>query len=337
VASYTRRRGLRRLFFFAGTIFAQVIFLLGGLLVALWLEGQDQPFSDGRSTGHDAEWLGHAWVDGRKSQSDVDALAVRLYGTGIRDLFVHAGPFENDGTLDPARRPEARWFLRAVHSALPGVRVQAWLGAHPGEIDLGRIETREALVASAGQVLDDGFDGVHLDFEPVEDGDASLLDVLRTTHLLTRQRHVLLSVSATRGEPWRGVAAVVTALPGKLPMWSGGYLRRVAAEVDQVAVMSYDSAVPTEQAYAGYVRTSTRVALEAVPPEVDLLIGVPAYHENTTYHGPGETMSAALHGVRLALGDRPPPPHFGVAIYVDFTITADDWASYERGWLDPPG
>ena len=331
--STSHRRPLRRLLAIVAAVLVELSLLVGGALAALWLEGTDTPPTAARGSGHDALWLGHAWVDSRRTQSDVDALVVRLYGTGVRDLFVHTGPFENDGTLDPARRPTARWFVGAVHAALPGVRVQAWLGAHPGEIDLGRADTREAVVASVGQVLGDGFDGVHLDFEPLEDGDQSLLDLLHATHLLTRQRNAVLSVSATRGEPWPGVAAVVTAIPGRLPMWSGDYLRRVSREVDQVAVMSYDSGMPSSPTYAGYVRTSTRIALEAVPPEVDLLIGVPAYHEATTYHRAGETMAAALRGVRLAIGDRTSPPHFGVAIYVDFTITEDDWATYGRDWL----
>jgi hypothetical protein len=43
-------------------------------------------------------------------------------------------------------------------------------------------------------------------------------------------------------------------------------------------------------------------------------------------------MSAALRGVRLALGRHPPPRDFGVAVYVDFTATTGDWVSYRRDW-----
>jgi hypothetical protein len=331
------RKLLRRFAISSAVVVGVLALLIGESLVALWFEGRGTPGPAARGMGHDALWLGHAWVDGRKSQSDVDDLAARLHTTGIRDLFVHAGPFENDGTLDPARRPKARWFVQAIHTALPGLRVQAWLGAHPvpGQIDLGSNGTRNALLASVGQVVNDGFDGVHYDFEPVESSDENLLELLHATHALTRQRQVLLSISAARGEPWAGTAAAVTAIPGRLPMWSGAYLRRVSLEVDQVAVMSYDSGMFTEPLYAGYVRASTRIALHAVPAHVDLLIGVPAYHERTTYHRPAETMTAALLGVRLALADHGPPQHFGVAIYVDFTVTADDWAGYERAWLHP--
>ena len=92
-------------------------------------------------------------------------------------------------------------------------------------------------------------------------------------------------------------------LPGSLALWSGAYLHEVALRVDQVALMSYDTALSTVETYAGYVRRTTEAALAAVPPEVDLFIGVPAYHEESFYHhAEAETLGPALRGVRLALG-----------------------------------
>jgi hypothetical protein len=325
---------------------AIVAFALGTCLVllvvtgwvALTIEASGTPSPAARGTGHDAEWLGHAWVDGRKRQSDVDDLANQLRGTGIRDLFVHAGPFRDDGTLDPALRPRARWLTGAIHQALPGVRVQAWLGAHPvpGQLRLDLPASRARVLDSVGQVLDEGFDGIHYDFEPVADGDADLLTMLRDTRALTRSRHALLSVSAVHGEPWRGLAAAVTALPGRLSLWSGGYLHRVALEVDQVAVMAYDTALPTETTYSGYLRRATEIALAEVPAEVALFIGVPAYHdENIRHHSGAETVAAALLGIRLALGADPPVREFGVALYVDFAATESDWSAYQSGWVNP--
>jgi hypothetical protein len=307
--------------------------------VALWAEYSHTPSPSARGTSHDAEWLGHAWVDGRKSQSDVDTLVAHLRTTGIRDLFVHTGPFNDDGTLDPGLRPKAAWFTSAIHEALPEVRIQAWLGAHPirGQMNLGLESTHANLLAAAAQVLDDGFDGIHYDFEPIADGDPDLLAVLRMTHALTQQRHAILSVSAIHNEPWRGMAACLAALPAWLALWSGHYLHEVALEVDQVAVMTYDTTLPTQATYGGYVRRATEAALDAVPAEVALFIGIPAYHdENPHHHRRAETVAAALRGVRLALGDRPPHRDFGVAIYVDFTATAGDWADYQDGWAGLP-
>jgi hypothetical protein len=330
-----RRRWLRR----GATVLAALTGCLALLLAAGWVallvEDSGTPSASAHGSGHDAEWLGHAWVDGRKGQSDVDDLAAALRDTGIRDLFVHVGPFRDDGTLDPGLRPQARWLIRAAHAALPKVRVQAWLGAHPipGQLRLDSPATRANLLAAVGQVLDDGFDGIHYDFEPVEDGNNDLVTLLAATGELTKPRHAVLSLSASFLAPLPGIAFGAALLPGQLAVWSPGYLHQLALHVDQVAVMTYDTSLWTQSTYSGYVRRATELALDAVPAGVALLIGVPAYHEdNLRHHSGAETMSAALRGVRLALGRHPPPRDFGVAVYVDFTATTGDWVSYRRDW-----
>lgn len=333
-----RRRYLRRLLLVAAFVFACLVSLTFAGWAALSAEYSGKPSAAAHGTGHDAEWLGHAWVDGRKGQADVDRLAAQLRGTGIHDLFVHSGPFRDDGTLDAGLLPKARWLITALHAAIPGVRVQAWLGAHPlpGELSLSSAATRANLLSSVGQVLDYGFDGVHYDFEPVQDGDRNLVALLAATHTVTRQRNAVLSISASHTEPMSGVAAAVDLLPGRLVLWSGGYLHQIAEQVDQVAVMAYDTGLPTPATYGGYVRRATAGALAAVPADVTLFIGVPAYHdEHLTHHQHAETVAAAARGVRLALGARPPARDVGVAMYVDFAATAEDWDSYHRDWADP--
>lgn len=332
-----RWRWLRRLIAMVAGVLGCLAVLLTVGWVALLAEDSGTPSAAAHGQGHDAEWLGHAWVDGRKGQSDVDSLAAAVHRTGIHDLFVHTGPFRDDGTLDPSLRPRAQWLIGALHTALPGVRVQAWLGAHsvPGQLRLDWPTTRAHVLAAVAQVLDDGFDGVHYDFEPVENGNPDLVTLLAATRTLTRQRHATLSLSASFLAPLPGITAGVGLLPGRLAVWSPGYLHQLAVHVDQVAVMAYDTTLWTKATYAGYVRRATELALHAVPASVTLFIGVPAYHEdNLRHHNDAETISAALRGVRLALGTHPPPRQFGVAVYVDFTATAADWASYQRDWAN---
>src|SRR5439155_10349158 len=100
-------------------------------------------------------------------------------------------------------------------------------------------------------------------------------------------------------------------LMGKPHFWSTDYLSAVAGRVDQVAIMAYDSGVPFDAGYSGYLRIQTRLALEAVPATVTLLIGVPAYHTDELGHTDAETVAASLRGVRLALGEKPPSRPFG--------------------------
>ncbi|MER5866554.1 hypothetical protein [Kitasatospora sp. NPDC002040] len=305
---------------------------------ALRLQYAGEPSTEARTRGRDALWLGHAWVDGRKGEADVEGLTRLLAGTGIRDLYVHTGPLEFDGSLRANRYPRAAQFLAEVHRAMPGVRVQSWLGQEvapekPG-LHLDRPETVDRIVAAAGQVLDAGFDGVHYDMEPVRPGTAGFLTLLDRTHALTTARGVPFSVAAPQIDPLPGLHRITTGVTGHGKWWPQSYFAEVARRVDQVALMSYDTGMPLESLYGGYVAQQTTLALEVTPPQVDLLMGLPAYWDDTSSHrGSAETVAAAVRGARLSL-DREAPGRqaFGLALYVDFTATPAHWAAYREGW-----
>ncbi|MFF7145965.1 glycosyl hydrolase family 18 protein [Streptomyces nodosus] len=324
---------------------ALVLALLLPLLAAetaLRVNYSGDPVDGARTRGRDAIWLGHAWVDGRKTDADVAALAEQLGGTGIRDLYVHAGPLEHDGTLPAPAYRNARRLIPAVHRALPGVRVQAWLGdvlatESPDGLRLERARTRAVVVASTRQILAAGFDGVHFDLEPLHSGDRNYLALLDDLRALTRAHHVLLSVAAHQIDPLPAFHSLWGTLVGHPKWWSQAYFGQVARRVDQIAVMSYDTMQPLQSLYGGYVAQQTSLALEATPPTTDLLMGLPFFHENRFGHrASAETVPAAARGVRLGLSrtdaDR---ARFGVALYVDFAATEADWTAYRTGWVRP--
>ncbi|HEY0637988.1 MAG TPA: hypothetical protein VGD67_10100, partial [Pseudonocardiaceae bacterium] len=251
-----------------------------------------------------------------------------------RDLFVHTGPLADDGTLDAALHPRAGWAVESLRAALPGVRVQAWLGQRvdPGRLDLDDAATRENVLRAVDAVLRLGFDGVHYNFEPTPDGSRGLLTLLDATRAVTAPRDAVLSLSSHHVDPLPGASHLDDLVIGRTKWWSATYLTEVARRVDRIAIMSYDTALPTAALYTGYVRRQTEVALDAVPDGTDLLIGVPAYDEPDLTHRPSaETVAAAVRGVRLALGPHR-PDGFGIAVYVDFTATEDDWRSYRDHW-----
>ena len=194
-------------------------------------------------------------------------------------------------------------------------------------MDLAQVD----LTTSARQMLDAGFDGVHLDLEPVHSGDRNFLDLLAQVQRVTGTRHRLLSVAVPQTDPLPGLHDAAGLLTNHPKWWSAGYLTQVANRVDQVAVMAYDTAMPMPSLFSGYQEQQTRLALAAVPPSVDLLIGLPAYHSDTLgHHAAAETVAAAIRGVRLADDGR---RNLGVALYVDFAATSADWTSYDRDWV----
>ncbi|MGW6965258.1 hypothetical protein ACWGET_14555 [Streptomyces zaomyceticus] len=294
---------------------------------------------DARTRSKDAVWLGHAWVDGRKKDADLAAFAARIKGTGIRDLYVHTGPLEHDGTLPAARYPRAKWLIEAVHRTMPGIRVQAWLGdvlvtEGTGGLRLDKAESRAAVVTSARQILNVGFDGVHFDLEPLLSDDTDYLSLLDDLRELTRVRRAQLSIAAHQIDPLPGAHSVNGALSGREKWWSQEFFGQVARRVDQIAVMSYDTWMPLESLYGGYVAQQTSLALEVTPESTDLLMGLPFFHEDDLgHHENAETVEAAVRGVRLGLGRTDPGrERFGVALYVDFAAEEGDWAAYRAGW-----
>ncbi|KOV83032.1 hypothetical protein [Streptomyces sp. NRRL WC-3723] len=310
---------------------------------ALRLNYTGDPAPGTRTRHRDALWLGHAWVDGRKTDRDVEALARRLRGTGIRDLYVHAGPLEHDGTLPASAYPKARRLIAAVHRELPGVRVQAWLGDKlategPDGLRLERAATRAAIVTSARQILAAGFEGTHFDLEPLHSGDRDYLSLLDDLRALTHARGAVLSVAAHQIDPLPAFHSFWGTTTGHPKWWSQAYFGQVARRVDQIAVMSYDTMQPMQSLYGGYVAQQTSLALEVTPESTDLLMGLPFYHENRFGHwAHAETVPAAVRGVRLGLSrtdaDR---ARFGVALYVDFAATEADWRAYREDWVATP-
>ncbi|GGW32107.1 hypothetical protein GCM10010503_04810 [Streptomyces lucensis JCM 4490] len=336
------RRRRRRLLRYTLVALALLLLPLLTAETALRLNYTGDPAPGTRTRHRDALWLGHAWVDGRKTDRDVEALAGRLRGTGIRDLYVHSGPLEHDGTLPASAYRKARWLIAAVHRELPGVRVQAWLGdklasESPDGLRLDRAATRTAVLASTRRILDAGFQGAHFDLEPLHSGDQDYLALLDDLRTLTHAHHAVLSVAAHQIDPLPGFHSFWGTTTGHPKWWSQAYFGQVARRVDQIAVMSYDTMQPLQSLYGGYVAQQTSLALEVTPDSTDLLMGLPFYHENRFGHWEhAETVPAAVRGVRLGLSRTDAGrENFGVAAYVDFAATEEDWTAYRKDWAQP--
>ncbi|MEO3868342.1 hypothetical protein ABGB18_05875 [Nonomuraea sp. B12E4] len=320
------RRGLR----LVALALAIVVALVGLLAATLRLQFTGAPAAWAKSTGNDALWLGHAWVDGRRTEQDVERLAVRLRTTGIKDVFVHSGPFEYDGRLDPAKYPNARNFVKWMHQHLPTIRISAWLGQTvKNGLDLDDPTSRENVLAGVAAIMKQGYDGIHYNFEPIGDGDTDFLDLLRRT----RQHTSLLSTSTPQIEPYPGMRLAARAVLSHDKYWSGDYFRQVVDRVDQVAVMTYDSFTPLPSLYGGYVVRQAELALDLVPDGKSLFVGAPAYHDHGSAWGDyAESVAMAAEGARLALSDHGRRERFGLALYVDFAATEEDWREYMTRW-----
>ncbi|MEV0232367.1 glycosyl hydrolase family 18 protein [Nonomuraea sp. NPDC050786] len=320
------RRGLRLL----ALALVIVVALAALLAAALRVQFTGAPAAWAKSTGNDALWLGHMWVDGRRTERDVERLVVRLRATGIKDVYVHSGPFNWDGTLNPAKYPNAGNFMKWMHERLPEVRVSAWLGQSvKNGLDLDDPKSRENVLAGVAAIMKQGYDGIHYNFEPIGDDDTEFLELLDRT----RQHTKLLSTSTPQIEPYPGMRLTARALLAHDKYWSESYFKQVVERVDQVAVMTYDSFTPLQSLYGGYVARQAELALDLVPDGKSLFIGAPAYHDHGVAWADGaESVAMAAEGAKLALTEHGRRERFGLALYVDFAATEEDWQEYMTRW-----
>jgi hypothetical protein len=312
----------------------------GGLL---WLafapvgDTAPHPFNHDRN----AVWLEHRWLERPHPEAEMEALFSRLRSRGIGYAYPHLIPFDAAGRLPPHDREQMRAFLAAGRRVAPELRVLPWIGGlrkgwrrqRPGTVELADLAQRQRLVAEARGLVDEGFDGVHLNVEPVDDGNDEFLALLRALRTAVGSGHVL-SIAAIRPAPM--------GLP-RAPnfVWSPGYYARVAAIVDQIVIMAYDTALPTPASYRRYVRWAARSvagALDASGSDARVLMGVPTYEPYGFMHRSGvETPENALLGVVAGLRGLGAGGTFeGVALYAEWATDAAEWSAYERYWRNRP-
>jgi hypothetical protein len=166
---------------------------------------------------------------------------------------------------------------------------------------------------------------------------SSFLDLLARTHRLTRARGRVLSAAVEQPTLADWTQPIFRALlpRGRThypPRPTGAYLRAVADRVDQVAIMTYDSAAPTQALAGRHFAWHTERVLKLIGDRVTVFIGVPTYRPLTDW---AEDLPTALRGVRQGIGAlrRPPRRPYGVALYAEWTTDHHDWVTYWEEWL----
>jgi hypothetical protein len=315
------------------------VFLLFVLAVAGYLylayapagDAATHPFNQDRN----AVWLEHRWLEKDQDPKEIEALFESLKRRGIVYAYPHLIPFNGAGRLPVHSRDEMRSVLEAARRAAPGLKVLPWVGGlrvgykrqRPGTVDLGDLGQRQRIVAECRGLMDEGFDGIHVNVEPVPDGDDEFLSLLRA--LRTAIGSGILSVSATRPGPFA------------LPMapnffWSPDYYRRVAAEADQLVVMAYDTALPTPSLYRRYLAYAASATTRnlAHAGRTRVLFGIPTYDGTGLMHradveNPENALAGLVAGLRGVGGGG---TFEGVALYAEWTTDDAEWETYERMW-----
>ena len=287
----------------------------------------------GFDTAANGIWVGHRWYTGREvrsgdrvPESEIEPLVARLRGAGIRHLYVHAGPLLEDGSIEDSAGP----IFSMLRRAYPEGVFLAWLGARVEKVRLGEEDWRRAVV----RVVDEGFDGVHFNLEPIRDGHPGYLELLS-------------SVRAAMGDSWtisqatpRSAPFGIAVGPLRRNFWSGAFYRATMDIADQTVLMAYDTNLPLRIAYVAFVRNQTRrlVDWSCAAAKHEVLIGLPAYHDDPEYADPSvENIENAALGVRSALESHSGDASCfrGVSIYANWVTDDDEWLQFERAWRRP--
>jgi len=295
------------------------------------------PFNHDRN----AVWLEHRWLERDHTTLEMETVLSALASRGVVYVFPHLIPFNSAGRLPVHSRDQMRAFLAVARRVAPELKVLPWVGGlrvgwkrqRAGTVDLADLGQRQRIVAECRGLIDEGFDGIHLNVEPVDDGNDDFLALLRALRPALGPGRVL-SVSAIRPAP-----IALSVAPNFV--WSPDYYGRVAPLADQIVIMAYDTALPTSSLYRRYVAWATSSvtgALAAGHSRARVLLGVPTYDDTGFMHRAGvETPENALLGVVAGLRGLGAGGTFeGVALYAEWTTDVKDWAVYERVWRGRP-
>ena len=283
--------------------------------------------------GTNAAWLGVDWVNASHTATEITTLAENLRERRIHTVFVFTSYLHPDGNFNSTYSYTLQ-FLQTLGATYPDLEVQAWLGLPLKYVRLSDAAVRQEIVEFCIELVQVyGWDGVHLDPEPIIDGDQDvlvLLDELRAS----LGASATISIAARR--IWPIYPAIDCPLVGYVA-WGTKYYQEIASRVDQIAVMIYDSALPLPILYRQWTRFQVIALSQTLHSyDVQLFIGVPTSEEHTWTHWPNaEQMESGLHGIVDGLNDRQAHPAAvtGVAIYPYWEASAEEWGTYEKLWL----
>ncbi len=288
--------------------------------------------------GRNGLWVGHQWYTGAKvgsgtpvTEEERQRFIATLERQRIRYAFVHVGPVRVDGTTEDTAQP----FFAELRRDTPETRYLAWLGGIAKRLPVADPNWRAAVVETAMRLRSEGFAGIHLNVEPLEDHHEGYLDLLRALRQALGQ-DFLLSHATRRAGPFGIAVGPLNAL-----VWSEDFYRATMAIVDQTVLMAYDTKMDVVKHYVGFVKHQTRLLLEwgCDGGSHQVLIGIPSYEDVPQYSNPQvENIHHAALGVRAALEEfgSAAPCFEGVAVYANWVTDPGEWEDYRRSWLGPP-
>ncbi len=320
------------------------ILLVGSLLLFAWVAWQFLPPPPLPTlpldySANKAVWLSVTWAMDSHTDAEIEALAKSLQDHHIRYVFAYVSYLKADNSFNPTF-DHAAYFVQQMHRIAPEIILLSWIGVPiqirlpGGQYIANRLadpETREKLAQFSERTVSEmGFDGVHLNAEAIWDGDLAYIQTLQEIRAALPES-ATLSLAAHALYPTQEVTIV--RYPKSVHLWSPDYLRTVAENSDQIAIMAYDSGLFFPSDYRSWiayqVKTSAAVLAQA---DINLLIGISASDEFTLSHNTTtEYLENAVYGLGAGIVQSEDYKAIdGIALYAHWEMNESKWTLVDR-------
>ncbi|MBI2463520.1 hypothetical protein HYV57_01030 [Candidatus Peregrinibacteria bacterium] len=289
------------------------------------------------NTQNNAVWLEHRFSEDFTEDSEIEKLARELHSHAIRYVFLHAGPFESDGTISAQKYQAASRFLKIARQTEPDIIWLAWIGQLRSLVNIDDPSIRFNMVKTA-EILTRtiGFDGIHVNIEPIPHGNASFLLLLKEMRNSLGDSSFLSVTSDEWQSQWMSEILSFLLRRQIESYWGTSYFTQVGSIVDQIVVMTYDSRLTKPWLYSWWVEQQTIYSTKALKgTRAKILIGIPVYKKaSASFFPEAENITTGLIGITRGLNNiRATLSAFdGVALYPYWTLEEQDWKEYDRLW-----
>lgn len=266
-----------------------------------------------------AFWLPHDFSTGAQ---DPAVLTAQFEGLPVSDLYFHVGPLQPDGTL-----PKDLSLSAATFASLPSTDY-AWIGQIRSEIDLDNPAIRAQIVDSAEWLILQGFEGIHVDIEPIREDDTAFLLLLEELNLALPDAPI--SVAMDEWQPDQISQWVAAYFDVSIESyWSTEQVESVLPFIDQLVVMTYDTGFKDPALYSWWVEQQTVALSNRVGADVELFIGVPCYDEGAHFDPKAENLVSSLLGYDRGIQNLRTKTGAvaGLAIYPYWKMDESEWTT----------
>ena len=303
------QKTLRSLILFFAAAFVFFFLAVGWFWFGLHIEKGHRPSL--------AFWLQHDFATGAAT---IQSLTNQLEGLPVTDLYFHVGPIDVDGTLADDLALDTLG-LKSLDAT-----TYAWIGQIRSEVDLEDPAVRAQIVASCQWMLTQGFDGIHVDIEPVREDDMAFMELLE--EMDRAFPNAPISVAMDEWQPHLLSQMVAEHFEVSIESyWSTEQVESVLPYVDQLVVMTYDTGFRDPRLFSWWVEQQTLALAKRVGPDVELFIGVPCYTDGSRFHPEAENIVSSLNGYERGVENvRTKAENVtGLAVYAYWEMDEDEW------------